>query len=593
MYLLVTNIPENFRTPDLRNFFSKAIEEEIFRCFHFRHRPHKNFTKLFEEWQTKKLSTNGDKLRDQVEKDINCHICDSCGLRKESFTEEAKHSDCTDSVDISAQQIGVSDEIRESQQTDEYHNGKLCMCHKISDECSRTDEKQVKTSKKDPHWLSSGLSGLASLIEEKKQNTNKLKYKSFTERENAFTPTSEAMHAPEKQRQISVKENTNSECLKSANGACCIINVEEELVGRLRALYHLKYWVNMAGATQSKQCFILDLDLNSESLDINNAERDYLSRGSTSELQTGLMDIRNMIEFRPPSVMPQGNVGTPTIHFQNLIRSCQLPGSIIAKLGLQFARRRAKKRFGEVPFDYGTVIYSGDLDNQEKSIAFTASGHLIPASIDVAHTRKKPKEKLKKKGPKLDLENEAEDGAEVEEWERYETFHNDVTSQDRTKERLYEKEIELVWEKGGPGLVFYTDAQYWREQDGDFDEQTADEWDVDMSVYYEKGSGDKDAIDSVSMSQSNKLRSGALSQSVFEGTSKKKKNGMEAIHRRKIGPAAPPKIGHFEAHTRGFGRRFMESQGWKDGVGLGKKGEGMPYALDNDGQHPYDRKGFG
>ena len=47
--------------------------------------------------------------------------------------------------------------------------------------------------------------------------------------------------------------------------------------------------------------------------------------------------------------------------------------------------------------------------------------------------------------------------------------------------------LQLVWEKGGPGLVFYTDAQYWREQEGDFDEQTTDEWDVDMSVYYDEG----------------------------------------------------------------------------------------------------------
>ena len=36
-------------------------------------------------------------------------------------------------------------------------------------------------------------------------------------------------------------------------------------------------------------------------------------------------------------------------------------------------------------------------------------------------------------------------------------------------------------------MVFYTDAQYWRAQEGDFDEKTADEWDVDMSGYYESG----------------------------------------------------------------------------------------------------------
>lgn len=45
-------------------------------------------------------------------------------------------------------------------------------------------------------------------------------------------------------------------------------------------------------------------------------------------------------------------------------------------------------------------------------------------------------------------------------------MHDDVTSQERSKERLYEEEIELKWEKGGSGLVFYTDAQYWQEEEG-------------------------------------------------------------------------------------------------------------------------------
>ena len=45
-------------------------------------------------------------------------------------------------------------------------------------------------------------------------------------------------------------------------------------------------------------------------------------------------------------------------------------------------------------------------------------------------------------------------------------MHDDVTSQERSKERLFEEEIELKWEKGGSGLVFYTDAQYWQEEEG-------------------------------------------------------------------------------------------------------------------------------
>lgn len=45
-------------------------------------------------------------------------------------------------------------------------------------------------------------------------------------------------------------------------------------------------------------------------------------------------------------------------------------------------------------------------------------------------------------------------------------MHNDVTSQERTKERLYEEEMEVTWEKGGPGLVWHTDAAYWDKLEG-------------------------------------------------------------------------------------------------------------------------------
>lgn len=156
-----------------------------------------------------------------------------------------------------------------------------------------------------------------------------------------------------------------------------------------------------------------------------------------------------------------------------------------------------------------------------------------------------------------------------------------------------------MWEKGGPGLVFYTDAQYWRQQEGDFDEQTTDEWDVDMSVYYERGAGDQDARDSVAMLHSDKLRSGKLSQSAFRTTGthnvdkNRKKDTSSVRKKRRIGPTAPPVIGEFEEHTRGFGRRLLEAQGWNDGQGLGKDSKGLPYALDGDGQHPHDKKGFG
>ena len=46
---------------------------------------------------------------------------------------------------------------------------------------------------------------------------------------------------------------------------------------------------------------------------------------------------------------------------------------------------------------------------------------------------------------------------------------------------------QQVWEKGGSGLNFHTDAAYWRAMEGDFDERNTDEWDVDMQAYYGGG----------------------------------------------------------------------------------------------------------
>lgn len=37
--MIVNNIPKDFHTSDLRNFFSAFIETGGFLCFHFRHRP--------------------------------------------------------------------------------------------------------------------------------------------------------------------------------------------------------------------------------------------------------------------------------------------------------------------------------------------------------------------------------------------------------------------------------------------------------------------------------------------------------------------------------------------------------------------------
>lgn len=87
---------------------------------------------------------------------------------------------------------------------------------------------------------------------------------------------------------------------------------------------------------------------------------------------------------------------------------------------------------------------------------------------------------------KQDFDVNADDDR-CEDWERHEALHDDVTRQGRLNERLFEEEIELVWEKGGPGIVWYTDASFWDSLKGGFDERTSDDLDVDMQGYYDPG----------------------------------------------------------------------------------------------------------
>ncbi len=66
----------------------------------------------------------------------------------------------------------------------------------------------------------------------------------------------------------------------------------------------------------------------------------------------------------------------------------------------------------------------------------------------------------------------------------------------------------MTWEKGGAGLVWYTDAFYWdqTEQGTDCDWRWTDDWDVDYSIYYDRTAGDIDARQAVEMREDTMLR---------------------------------------------------------------------------------------
>ncbi|NXH44517.1 GPTC3 protein, partial [Dicaeum eximium] len=328
-------------------------------------------------------------------------------------------------------------------------------------------------------------------------------------------------------------------------------------------MYSGKRWLGPGGAALPGRCLIRRVRLSPgtgpEAPPRSPDQGGAAPGGSVSEAE-----LRRLPELNPPSFMPFGNVGTPLGVFLELIRACRLPPRVIKKLQLDFPRTGSSRRYGNVPFQYQNT----ETVSEEERV-YTASGDEITEGEEPVT---QPARQEDEEGQQKEEEesNSGDDDDTCEEWERHEALHEDVTQQERARERLFEEEIELKWEKGGSGLVFYTDAQFWQEQDGDFDEQTADDWDVDMSIYYDKDGGDKDARDSVQMWLEQRLR-----------------DGLEE------GSGAGQHIGTFERHTKGFGRKVLEQQGWTEGLGLGSSNSGMAEALDNEGQNPRCKRGLG
>ncbi|KAM7310164.1 G patch domain-containing protein 3 [Ixodes scapularis] len=374
----------------------------------------------------------------------------------------------------------------------------------------------------------------------------------------------------------SVTDDAADASTRTGTTCCCIARVEEDRVDQCLRMYDRKHWVGRDGQTLPTKCFVRRVRVVTAASDASQPR--YVTRGERSAPREdrqaiSASDLKDMIELRPPPTMPRGNVGTPTKHFLGLIQSCRLPPRLIKKLGLEFPRSRARGLYGSVPFDYGTRAEWGAA--VEEDFVRTASGTVIsrrgaPAPRgggDTAASRERPAEDTRREDKEADDPDDNESDEEGEEWERHEALHEDVTSQERTRERLFEEELEVQWEKGGSGLVFYTDAQFWDQVEGDFDAQTADDWDLDTSVYYRQGAGDKDARDYVSMLHNRRLR--------------ETEEPMDDENR----------LASFERYTKGFGSRILEGQGWCQGQGVGRGGIAEP--IEDSKRHPWDRSGLG
>lgn len=330
-------------------------------------------------------------------------------------------------------------------------------------------------------------------------------------------------------------------------------------------------------------------------------EKEFFLSEESDDLMLNSSEVKSLRELRPPKdIMPNGNVGTPSRVFLQLIRECRLPAPVISKLELEFPKSMRRRMYSKVEYNYRKSQKRKNIDEDKNDIDLvqTKNGLIINENFS-DYKRNDPKsdtriEKFKEE------ESDSED--EVEEWDRHESLHEDVTQQERTRERLFEEEVELKWEKGGSGLVFYTDAQFWDLKDncGDFDEKTADDLDIDMNIYRKNCSADKDSNDLKQMESEMKLRKGKRKEPKYSIDSiclKKRYKTVKAIPLKYSDNCLSRKsdsvIGSFEKHTKGFGRKIMEKQGWKCGQGLGSSITGIAQPIDDCGQLPSDKRGFG
>lgn len=390
-------------------------------------------------------------------------------------------------------------------------------------------------------------------------------------------------HRPE--FRYEVEANGEDKEVQSYNTTCCVIMILKKQLRELIKDYHGKNWVDRSGKYFPSKAVISRIRIK-EGKDLSYRTRQEKSQHSfaRTSLEFSHHDLNELKELHPPPLMPNGNVGTPLSVFMELIRTCKLPPHVIKKLDLNFSACKSKKRYSNVPLDYKTL---------ERDHALVARGikrKLVPCAVKdymqggsqendsllSAHSLEmlefQTSEQCNNENgsdcEELDKIETVHGDSDVEEWDRHESLHNDVTSQERTKERLFEEDIELKWEKGGSGLVFYTDAAFWKEQEEPtFDEETADDWDVDMEIYENPDGGDKDSRDLLQMRIEKQWRKG---------------NDIDLN-----------KIGGFEKYTRGFGGQLMRKQGWKEGGSLGLSQEGITEPVVAEGQLPKSKKGLG
>lgn len=253
MYFIIANVPENFHSADLRNFFSEFIEKEAFNCFHFRHRPQSNLLNIL----NKSLTLSGVKApQSEVGGDKGGsdqrQTTDKAGRK----TDNSGHREGSDTASI-----GTGHRL--SGRTEDE-----------SDDSSKAEGDGEGSGGSKTHWLSSGLAGLSALIsEKKKQFKPSKKWPGDVEEVASKRPSGVEDVWNESEGDGSSGEPFSSlvEVLpplqeeEASKRTCCVVDVKDGLQERFIKKYDRKHWLTRSGDILPQRCYLLRVDFRDSS----------------------------------------------------------------------------------------------------------------------------------------------------------------------------------------------------------------------------------------------------------------------------------------------------------------------------------------
>lgn len=409
-----------------------------------------------------------------------------------------------------------------------------------------------------------------------------------------------------KHRKEIVNPSSYSSC------SCLVKLVSESDSLEFARRFHQKKWTNSQGEYEGTECIVEIAEPSSDNTLASHSSALLSVRANAyatkKELKILASNRMRESELFAPSGLPQGFVGTPS----HVIRrhAHELPAGLLQRLGVDKLPPNS-----EFQYVYQSSNRTRVDDHGDKSSSTLSSKRKVCKATNTT-----PKAKIKKSNDSSWIEwteaEEPNEESDAEEWDRH-MFYHPVLDEDRLlglqgEEKAFEWKIPNPWDKQeASGLVWYTDTLYWDKQKGDFDERTVDELDVDVREQRVRKEGqhlwlqEKNSVSSpihhfhfrnglVPSRNSRKAALIAASRSRLLnqlGTASDEEQENVISVKTKSPKAWNTVSNNSDEWRPELAVKLMERMGWRNGTGLGKRGQGLVIPISATPR--VERKGLG